>query len=234
MVLCCASSCTHCFLRTASSSSVLQLTALTGGLPRVMQRVDSLLETVRHGANAKARISAAHQLAAMLEEGEEAFKLAVGNAPARAAQRPHHPIGKLLAAVRRDEGEMLGTALQVGSTTAPLARLLPRAAAYGKHQVPSAAVFELQVLRHDRELLFRVLQHAGCFVPVQALVTPRPPGEGPEGDAALAGCVAGLRLLAAVANAGHEVISVPLRGINLEDAIKDWVLVDDHKPPAVQ
>jgi hypothetical protein len=69
---------------------------------------------------------------------------------------------------------------------------------------------------------------------VQALVTPRPPGEGPEGDVALAGCVAGLRLLAAVANAGHEVLSVPLRGINLEDAIKDWVLVDDHKPPAVQ
>jgi cell division septum initiation protein DivIVA len=91
----------------------MQLTALTRGQSRVMQRVDSLLEAVRHGADAKARISAAHQLAAMLEEGEEAFKLAVGNAPARTAQRPHHPIGKLLAAVRRDEGEVLGTALQV-------------------------------------------------------------------------------------------------------------------------
>ena len=91
----------------------MQLTALTRGQSRVMQRVDSLLEAVRHGADAKARISAAHQLANMLEEGEEAFKLAVGNAPARTAQRPHHPIGKLLAAVRREEGEVLGTALQV-------------------------------------------------------------------------------------------------------------------------
>lgn len=68
----------------------------------------------------------------------------------------------------------------------------------------------------------------------QALLTPRMPAEGPEGDAALAGCVAGLRLLAAAANAGPDVLAFPLRGTTLEDAVKAWVLVDDHKPPAVE
>lgn len=77
----------------------------------VAQRVDSLLETVRHGGDAKSRVAAAHQLAAMLEEAEEAFKAAIGDAPARPAQRPHHPVGELLATVR--QGEVLATALQV-------------------------------------------------------------------------------------------------------------------------
>jgi len=62
----------------------------------------------------------------------------------------------------------------------------------------------------------------------------RPPPEGVEGDAQLAGCVAGLRLMLAAAAAGPEVTSVPLRGTTLEDAVKAWVLVDDNKPPAVQ
>lgn len=66
------------------------------------------------------------------------------------------------------------------------------------------------------------------------MLTPQMPAEGPEGDVALAACVAGLRLLAATAYAGPDVLAVPLRGTTLEDAVKAWVLVDDHKPPAVE
>lgn len=44
-----------------------------------LQRAESLLETVRHGADAEARVAAAHQLASLLEDAEEAFKAAVGS-----------------------------------------------------------------------------------------------------------------------------------------------------------
>lgn len=80
---------------------------------RNVQCATELLGTLRHGDDAKARVVAANQLAELLEETEERFKMAVGDAPSRPAQRPHHPIGKLLLVIR-NQSEAFGAAMQVG------------------------------------------------------------------------------------------------------------------------
>lgn len=80
-----------------------------------MQRVNELL---RHGADAKARVVAANQLARLLEDAEEAFENAVGDAPSRPAQRPHHPVGKLLLVIRQ-QSEQFMSAMQASRLSTP-------------------------------------------------------------------------------------------------------------------
>jgi hypothetical protein len=67
------------------------------------------------------------------------------------------------------------------------------------------------------------------------LLPSRTPTESLDGLRQLAGLVAALRLLVAVASGGPELAgdlhlhSVP----DIDESVTAWALLDDHKPPAV-